>query len=872
MAPQGGGGAFGLRGTLGTISIIMSVTDRATAKFRKMAETTHAWGDRMMATANKIRTMGIALTAVGATFTAIFSEMEKVAIPVEKSLARLTALAGSTGRSFEDWWSITTRLSKEFIIMPEKAASALYHIRSAGVASEEQILAVADAAFKMATIHGIDVVEGTELALTAAKAFGIELEGIERVTNVFNAAISESLLTLDQLKESFKYVGPVAATAGIELESVTAFLMTVADAGIKGSRAGRALRTSIVRLAAPTAAARRVIAELGLEFFVLTEKGEGIRTELDRTINTIINLEDQTAKAEDRIKALSDAMEDLSVREKEGRLMIERIRYRAAREGRELDSDEMERIEKMELHLEGLGLQRETLALQEMKEQRVKSGLIDQTEVAQEREEELAKQLELERVAMKEIAEIVRELGIAMLDLGMAERLAAVDTLVGKRAIDTMMAALKAEVPELGFTQDMINMLSVASDEFTEETGKTTDSLSYLTAILREQGITGTKTGEMYTTAAEGLVWNRAQVEKSIMTLNIALGEEREAMATSLVKLEEFKMMFAGTIASLSRFEIAGYSVVSMISIAGPALVGLAMIIYSVGIAGRGLNWILVKTHIRMAAVNAQATAQTTLFGGLVARQGAAAASTWTLTGAFTALGHSIKLNIKRLLAWIAGVRLGRASTLFLVKAMAVRLAGAFVGFIKTIGSAIYWIGRLIATNFAAAAASIAHAVAAIAARHAWLLGIGAVALAAAALGALILVINEGTNAMKRQGETAKKVAGTSIVLDSIKGMVRGANPLLEGMTAQINAVGEAGYESAKGIKAMEIAYDRMGAISPLDIVAPEEVTPTPEEGGISIGEISVSVTTGPITGVADVEEVGDLISDRIIKRIRQSR
>lgn len=64
-----------------------------------------------------------------------------------------------------------------------------------------------------------------------------------------------------------KYAGPVAGSLGLSLEETAAAIGIMSDAGVKGSNAGTALRSSLTRLANPTAQAKQVMDELGLSFF-----------------------------------------------------------------------------------------------------------------------------------------------------------------------------------------------------------------------------------------------------------------------------------------------------------------------------------------------------------------------------------------------------------------------------------------------------------------------------------------------------------------------------------------------------------------------------------------------------------------------------
>ncbi|WP_248000589.1 phage tail tape measure protein [Photorhabdus hindustanensis] len=82
-----------------------------------------------------------------------------------------------------------------------------------------------------------------------------------------------------------KYVAPVAAGLGVDIETAAAATGKLGDAGIQGSMAGTSLRSILGRLAEPPAAAAKVLAKLNIQ----TKDAKGnlralpdILTELDK--------------------------------------------------------------------------------------------------------------------------------------------------------------------------------------------------------------------------------------------------------------------------------------------------------------------------------------------------------------------------------------------------------------------------------------------------------------------------------------------------------------------------------------------------------------------------------------------------------------
>lgn len=96
----------------------------------------------------------------------------------------------------------------------------------------------------------------------------------ERVANNIAFGAAQSSTDVRLMGESFKYAAPLASRLGIEMETMTAYFMTMANAGIKGSEAGVALRSGMVRMLKPTKDAMAVLARynMSLEDYLVGSK------------------------------------------------------------------------------------------------------------------------------------------------------------------------------------------------------------------------------------------------------------------------------------------------------------------------------------------------------------------------------------------------------------------------------------------------------------------------------------------------------------------------------------------------------------------------------------------------------------------------
>jgi hypothetical protein len=75
---------------------------------------------------------------------------------------------------------------------------------------------------------------------------------LSKINDLLAYGAAESNTDIKLMSDTFRYVAPLAAVAGMSIEQVTGLTMELAKAGIKGAEAGVALRSGLVRMAKPT--------------------------------------------------------------------------------------------------------------------------------------------------------------------------------------------------------------------------------------------------------------------------------------------------------------------------------------------------------------------------------------------------------------------------------------------------------------------------------------------------------------------------------------------------------------------------------------------------------------------------------------------
>jgi TP901 family phage tail tape measure protein len=115
-----------------------------------------------------------------------------------------------------------------------------------------EILASTDAIVDLSTATGESLSGSATVAAATLRAFGLDAVEMTRVVDVMAGSFVRSGLDLEKFRESMKLVAPIARATNIDIETTTASLSKLADAGLSGSLAGTALRNLFSNMADPT--------------------------------------------------------------------------------------------------------------------------------------------------------------------------------------------------------------------------------------------------------------------------------------------------------------------------------------------------------------------------------------------------------------------------------------------------------------------------------------------------------------------------------------------------------------------------------------------------------------------------------------------
>ena len=208
---------------------------------------------------NNFQSVGKSLKTAGSTLT------KKVTVPIvglgtaavkttssfESAMSKVSAISGATGGDLDALNKKAQEMGAKTKFSATESAEAFQYMAMAGWKTEDMLSGI-DGIMSLSAADGLDLATTSDIVTDALTAFGLSAKDSGRFADVLAAASTNANTNVSMLGESFKYVAPVAGALGYSAEDTALALGLMANAGIKSSQAGTAMRAAISRLVKPT--------------------------------------------------------------------------------------------------------------------------------------------------------------------------------------------------------------------------------------------------------------------------------------------------------------------------------------------------------------------------------------------------------------------------------------------------------------------------------------------------------------------------------------------------------------------------------------------------------------------------------------------
>jgi len=184
----------------------------------------------------------------------------------EASMSKVKALSGATETDFAKLTDKAKEMGATTMFSASQSADAFSYMALAGWNAEEMLEGI-EPVLNLAAAADMDLAQASDIVTDYLTAFGLSAANAAEFSDQLAYAMSNSNTNVEQLGEAYKNCASTANSLGYSVEDVTAVLMTMADAGVKGSEAGTGLSSIMSRLATNTKGCADTLMEYGVAVY-----------------------------------------------------------------------------------------------------------------------------------------------------------------------------------------------------------------------------------------------------------------------------------------------------------------------------------------------------------------------------------------------------------------------------------------------------------------------------------------------------------------------------------------------------------------------------------------------------------------------------
>lgn len=178
-------------------------------------------------------------------------------------MSRVAAVSKANSAQMELLDKETRRLGASTQLTSTQVAEGLRELSMAGLTASESYTAL-EGVLKLSIIGMMDFGQAADIATNIMTGFNLTATDMTRIVDVMAQTATDSNTTIQQMGNALSYAAPVAEAFAVSLESTSAAIEVLANAGIKASRSGTALRRIITNLYEPTKKGAEALQELGV--------------------------------------------------------------------------------------------------------------------------------------------------------------------------------------------------------------------------------------------------------------------------------------------------------------------------------------------------------------------------------------------------------------------------------------------------------------------------------------------------------------------------------------------------------------------------------------------------------------------------------
>lgn len=209
---------------------------------------------------------GGAMAGAGIALLAPLKEAVSVSMDFNKAISEVGAIANASAEDLKRLKQQAMDLGASTAFTAKQVAEGQKFLSMAGFTTNETLTAM-PSLLELAAASQMDLGKASDIASNLMSMFGMKADELSRINDVLAKTASRSNVSITQIAESMKYMGPVANALSVPIEEVSAMIGILGDNGLQGGVATRTVASALQRFAKPAKEMVVMMKELNIEMF-----------------------------------------------------------------------------------------------------------------------------------------------------------------------------------------------------------------------------------------------------------------------------------------------------------------------------------------------------------------------------------------------------------------------------------------------------------------------------------------------------------------------------------------------------------------------------------------------------------------------------
>ena len=195
-----------------------------------------------------------------------YSDIIQVTEEFEYTMSAVGAISDAGAGDMAELEAKARELGETTVFTAQQSAEAMTFMAQAGWDTVEMLEGM-DGVISLAAASGTELAETSSIVADTLAGFGMAADETGRLADVLAQTASHTNTNVSLLGETFSNAAAVAGALGFEVEDVSVMLGLMANAGVKGSRAGTTLRNIFNGLAKDVTLTAEAFGEVDFSMF-----------------------------------------------------------------------------------------------------------------------------------------------------------------------------------------------------------------------------------------------------------------------------------------------------------------------------------------------------------------------------------------------------------------------------------------------------------------------------------------------------------------------------------------------------------------------------------------------------------------------------